>query len=151
MIDREARFRAANLVEQFWNGSITNDDLERSWPDSRDEGIRAVEDLVWTLYSDLKAHTIGEAETSNPRLMVIIPNCISFLRTSEEYKWPHSGTIQGAKRYPTWAVILSFGVLALWNRRAEAREQRYWVEMRAHGDVDAWPFSSKLEADPTVG
>jgi len=151
MIDREARFCAADLVEQFWNGSITNDDLERSWPNSRDEAIRAVEDLVWTLYSDLKAHTIREADTTDPRLVVIIPDCIAFLRTSKEYRYPHLGTLRGATRYTTWAVILSFGLLAFWNRRAEAREERYWAEMRAHGDVDAWPFSSKLEAGPTVG
>lgn len=151
MIDREARVRAADLVEKFWNGSITNDDLERSWPNSRDEAIRAVEDIVWTLYSDLKAHTIREAETSNPRLVVIVPNCIAFLRSSEEYRWPHLGTIQGAKRYPSWAVILSFGLLGFLNRRAEVNEERYWAEMRAHGDVDAWPFSSKLETGQTVG
>ena len=151
MIDREARYRAADLVEQFWNGSITNDELERSWPNSRDEAIRAVEDLVWTLYSDHKTHTVREAETSDPRLMVIIPNCIAFLRTDEKYTWPNLGTIKGAERYPSWAVILSLGLLGLWNRRADAREERYWMEMRAHGDVEAWPFSPKLGSEPNVG
>ena len=143
MIDREARDRAADLVEQFWNGIITNRELERAWPDSRDKAIFAVEDFVWTLYDDFATHTVNVADNSDPKLSRIIRDCIAYLRSDEMYTWPHFSTLKGAKIYPMWAVVVSLGLLGMWNRSTKYKEKRYWAEMRAHGDVDAWPFLQK--------
>ncbi|MCJ2128310.1 hypothetical protein [Methylobacterium sp. E-045] len=140
MIDREARDRAADLVEQFWSGLITNRDLERGWPESRDVALRAINDLIWTLYDDFETCPVRQAIRTDQKLSILIPNCVAFLRSDEIYTWPHSAIIKGVERIPLWAVILSLGTLSLWNRRAEAREERYWADMRAHGDVEAWPF-----------
>ncbi len=143
MIDRKARTRAAELVEKFWSGVITNRELERSWLDSHDSGVLAVEDIVWTLYDDFKVHTAHEEDRSDHKLSGIVSNCVAFLRSDEEYTWPHFGTCQGAGTYAPWAVSMSLGLLNLWNRVARAREEQYWTEMRAHGDVNAWPFTRK--------
>lgn len=67
-------------------------------------------------------------------------NCVRFLRSDEPYTWPYSGRVPGGERYPRWAVWASCGLLGLWNKVAAAREERYRRDMRAHGDVTAWPF-----------
>lgn len=151
MVDRKARDRAADLVEQFWHGLITNDELKRLWPNSRDNAILAVNGLVWTLYNDFETHTIRDANRADPKLGVLVPNCIAFLRSNETYTWPHGATIIGVKRYPTWAIVLSLGALGLWNRAAEDRERRYWADMHSHGDVEAWPFRWKSPSASKVG
>ena len=151
MIDREARNRAADLVDHFWGGLITNRDLERAWPESRDRSVRAVDDFIWTLYDDFEARTVRDDVRSDPQFGVLVPNCIAFLRSDETYTWPHVATIKGVERFPLWAVVLSLGALGLWNRRAEVRERQYWADMRAHGDVEAWPFTRKSPAAPMGG
>ena len=143
MIDRKARDRAADLVEQFWNGAISNRELERLWPDSDDRALLAVEVLVWTLYDDFKTHKVNPAYKSDPKLSKIVANCIAYLRSDEEYTWPHFSTLKDTNTYPMWAVVASMGVLGLWNRFAKDREKQYWAEMRSHGDVEAWPFLKK--------
>lgn len=140
MIDRDARDRAAALVEGFWSGTTTNRQLEAAWPGGKDKGLDAVFDFVWGLHDDFKEHAAREADRANPKLDGLIANCIRFLRSDEPYTWPHSGRVSGGERYSRWAVLASFGLLGLWNKAAAAREERYWRDMRAHGDVTAWPF-----------
>lgn len=140
MIDRDARNRAAALVEGFWSGTTTNRQLEAAWPSREDKGLDAVFDFVWGLYDDFKKHTAREADLANPKLNDLMANCVRFLRSDEPYTWPHSGCVPGGGRYPRWAVWVAFGLLGLWNRAAAAQEESYWRDMRAHGDVTAWPF-----------
>ncbi len=140
MIDRDARDRAAALVEGFWSGTTTNRQLEAAWPGGEDKGLDAVFDFVWGLYDDFKEHPAREADLANPKLNDLIANCVRFLQSDEPYTWPHSGSVPGGGRYPRWAVWASCGLLGFRNRAAAAREERYWRDMRAHGDVTAWPF-----------
>jgi hypothetical protein len=143
MIDRNARNQAANLVEGYWAGKISNDDLEDAWPNSKDRGVVAVFGFMWTLYDDLKTHFVHQEDVDNVKLNCIVKNCVEFLRSDDEYTWPHSAVIYGNVRYSRWAVIVSLGLLGWCNRLAAARERRYWNEMHAHGDVEAWPFTVK--------
>ena len=140
MIDRDARDRAAALVEGFWSGTTTNRQLEAAWPGDEDKGLDAVFDLVWGLHDDFKEHTAREADRANPKLDGLMANCVRFLRSDEPYTWPHSGRVPGGERYPRWAVWASCGLLGLWNKAAAAREERYRRDMRAHGAMAAWPF-----------
>jgi hypothetical protein len=140
MIDRNARDCAAILVEDFQAGRITNRTLEKRWPDTNDRGVRAIEDLIWSLYDDFKEHRIHKEDRENPELMRRIDLSTRFLRSDEAYTWPHYATVPCTRKVPRWAVMASIGLLSICNRLAERREQRYWRDMRAHGDVESWPF-----------
>lgn len=141
MVDRIGRDAAADAVERFWSGLITNDQLEGLWPNSRDRGIIAVESFIWLLYSDLKEHCVSEADKSDPQIAMRVSACIDFLRSDEEYEWPHFATPgSDTTIYPQWMVWMSFGLLGLLNRSTEKRIERYWRDMHAAGDVTAWPF-----------
>lgn len=140
MIDRDARNRAAILVEDFWNGSLTNRQFEAAWPYVDDRGLEAVFHFMWCLYDDFKEHTAHDADRADPKLNALVANCVRFLRSGEPYTWPHFSSVPGGEQYPKWAVWASFGVLKLWNRAAAATEERYWRDMHEHGDIAAWPF-----------
>ena len=140
LIDRDARNRAAALVESYWAGTTTNRQLEAAWPDSRDRGIIAVEGFVWTHYDDFKEHAADKADRANQKLNVLFGNCVRFLRSDEPYTCHHYSSPSFVTRYPRWAVWATLGLLNLWNKAAAVREEKYWREMHEHGDVAAWPF-----------
>jgi hypothetical protein len=143
MIDREARDRAAILVQDFWTGRITNRALEAAWPDSEDRGVLAVAVYVDLFSDDFEEHFIDKETAARAEASAIIMNCIAFLKSKELYSWLRFSVLSNAEQYPRWAVVASFGLLGLWNGLARTREARYWQEMHAHGDVDAWPFRCK--------
>lgn len=151
MIDRDDRDRAANLVEDYWNGAITNREFEERFPGSSDRGVEAVGDFIWHLYDDFKIHTVYEPDKVDPKLSAIVSNCVKFLRSDEDYTWPHFGMIDGRAAYPRWAVILSLGLLGLANRLKDPSEAKYWEDMRAHGDTDAWPFTKRADMNMRSG
>lgn len=132
MIDRDARNRAAALVEGFWSGTTTNRQLEAAWPSGEDKGLDAVFDFVWGLYDDFKKHTAREADLANPKLNDLMANCVRFLRSDEPYTWPHSGCVPGGGRYPRWAVWASRPARSLEQGRSRtggellARYARAW-------------------------
>ena len=140
MVDRAARDKAATAVERFWAGEITNDELEKLWPNSRDRAVVAVESFIWLLYSDLKEHRIRDEDKSDPEIALRVGTCIRFLRCDEEYGWPHLATPFGATLYSKRAVWASFGLLGLANHFEKKRIDRYWRDMNAAGDPTAWPF-----------
>ncbi len=140
MIDRDARNRAAALVEGYWAGTTTNRQLEAAWPNSRDRGIIAVEDFVCTHYDDFNEYAAGETDRANLKLNVIFENCVRFLRSDEPYNWPHYSLPSFGTRYPRWAVWATLGMLDLLNKTAVVREEEYRRKMQEHGDVAAWPF-----------
>jgi hypothetical protein len=141
MIDRPGRDAAADAIERYWAGLITNDQLESLWPNSRDRGIIAVESFIWLLYDDTREHRICDEDKSDPEMAMRVSACIDFLRSDEEYEWPHFANPRGhISIYPQWMVWASFGLLGLVNRSTRKRIERYWRDMHAAGDVTAWPF-----------
>jgi hypothetical protein len=143
MIDRTARDRAADVVARFLAGEITNRQLETLWPESSELGLLAVESYIWTLYDDLKVQRLQAKFSQDPHTVRLVTNCIRFLQSDEEYAWPHFATLR-VTYYPQWAVVASFGLFALANRRAAKREKRYWDDMNAAGDVSAWPCTAAV-------
>lgn len=141
MIDRRARDQAANAVAAFWSGEITNRQLEERWPDSRDRAVIAVESFIWLLYDDFKRHRVCDADRGDANISIRIHACLDFLRSSQEYAWPHLATPNyNQPIYPRWKVVASLGLLAISNYFAARSSERYWREMNAAGDVSAWPF-----------
>ena len=141
MIDRIGRDKAACAVERYWAGVISNRQLERSWPNSRDRGVIAVESFIWLLYDDFKEHRVRDPERSDPETACRVSACIDFLHSDGEYAWPHLAIPDGQTEvYSPWMVWASFGLLGLLNRSARKRIELYWRDMHAAGDVTAWPF-----------
>lgn len=141
MIDRIGRDKAADIVEKFWSGAISNDQLERLWPNSRDRGVIVVESFIWLLYHDHREHHISDINKIDPLTASRVSACIDFLRSDEEYAWPHFANPMGhTEIYPRWMVWASLGLLEILNRSSRRRIDRYWQDTHAAGDVNAWPF-----------
>ncbi|MGD0088509.1 MAG: hypothetical protein ABSE73_01185 [Planctomycetota bacterium] len=61
MVDRDAREKAAQLLQQFKAGLISNDRFEDGWPlTSQDPVLEAIRWTVWGSYDDLHEHRLGE-------------------------------------------------------------------------------------------
>ena len=140
VIDRPARDKAAYIVESYWAGEISNRRLEQLWPESQDRGVIAIDSYMWLLYDDMKEHCVGPKEKNDPETASRVAMCIEFLRSDEPYAWPHFAH-PGVLIHPKWMVWATFGLAGFSNYRAEKRIARYWRDMNAAGDTNAWPFT----------
>jgi hypothetical protein len=146
VIDRTARDKAAYIVESYWAGEISNRRLVQLWPDSRDLGVIAIDDFMWLLYDDTKEHRVRDQDKNDPELASRIAKCVEFLRSDEQYAWPHFAH-PGALIYPKWMIWASFGLAGISNYRASKRTEQYWRDMNAAGDISAWPFVKSPTGD----
>ena|SRR5277367_904048 len=110
MVDREARGRAGELLEEFGAGTISNDGLERDWPRSKDNAVREIRKAVWHLYSDLREHQLERS----PAGQDLIRRCIDFLRTDLEYRWPVASAWLVAASVPLGILTLGLSNRLLW-------------------------------------
>lgn len=162
MIDRCARDEAADILEKYWNGEITNYTLEYAWPPSQDRAIDEVFYFVWTLYSDCKEHKVRPADKVDPKISVLVPNCIRYLRADEEFEWPAEAAspetgmpfwlaslcglflarITGASTPEAliWVAIVTLFAWSVLTKPADGENKAHMDEMRKHGDLEAWPF-----------
>ena len=118
-MDLEARAKAAELLEAFLSGRLSNDELEAGWPESVDPALGEIRRAVWLTYDD-EREQIGPS--SDPEL---VRRCAAFMRTTEPYTWPVPRLWQRA--LGTCVGILTLGA----------------VKLRLAGPgIDApWPFS----------
>jgi hypothetical protein len=88
MIDNEKRAVACTLVEKFFNGEITNDDLADDFPSGRnDPALNGIYRQLWFCWDDTHTHKINERyKTGEAR--AFFERCISFLGSDVEYQWP---------------------------------------------------------------
>lgn len=141
MIDRHRRDRLAELLRQFVDGLMTNDDfedrLDRILDDPRpvrkweDKALWAIRSRAWFLYDDLRTHRMTGQWALSPEGHREIARWIVFLHSDCEYRWPVtnfislSGCLFG---------MLTFGL----------GPRLYGAIMRrrvgAMGDWDVWPF-----------
>ena len=106
----------------------------------------AVDDFVWTLYDDFEEHRITPEVLRRGQNNQLLLNCIAFLKGEEDYRYPFFSSLD-VEYFPPWAVWASFGLLGLLNARSRRREDRYWREMRAAGDIAAWPSTGQTVND----
>lgn len=85
MIETEPRKQAAELVEKFRDGAITNDQFVNAWPRSKkeDRALNAIYSMLWISYSDIRTHKLN----LTPEWRGIYDRCALFLRSDHEYKW----------------------------------------------------------------
>jgi hypothetical protein len=90
----ENRRKAADLLKDFFNGKITNDDYDNEYPDAHgDLGISVVYDRIWLYYSDLHTHFLDKTSLNNDDL-ALFKRCVTFLQTGLEYEGPPVRTRQ---------------------------------------------------------
>lgn len=89
MVDISKRKQAAVLIHQFVEGQISNDDYDSDFPDDTgDQGLLAVYDRLWLLYSDLAPSRLDKTSLTNDE-QAVIERCVLFLGTNLEYEGPH--------------------------------------------------------------
>ncbi len=88
MVDISKRKQATLLIRQFVEGQISNDDYDSDFPDdTKDQGLLAVYDRLWLLYSDLVPSRLTKTSLTNDEQSVI-ERCILFLENDLEYEGP---------------------------------------------------------------
>ena len=147
MVDAEARRRAAELVERFRDGTISNFEFDESWPrcDRRDRGLRAVKTMIWRFYSDLEEHTLteeGHMLTSDR--LDICDRCVLFMRSDLEYAWPEDNFL-GIGGLGIAGRIFTLGLSVFIDRALRRREERRLHAMQVIGENATWPFLTSRE------
>ncbi len=131
MIDRECRDEFADAIEQFANGFITNDELEKSFLSSEDKAIGALFWYgAWHLFSDLEEHKIEDKHELSIETKEHIERWICFLRSDLPYEWPDIFWVYNFPGY-----ILIFFTLGLLHFYAKS-------VIKKSGDTETWPFLS---------
>jgi len=86
MVDSRARRVASQLLRDFFDGKITNDEYNDQFPDSSaDSGLQVVYRRIWISYSDLHSHYLDRGALSQED-HALFGRCIAFLRTDLEYE-----------------------------------------------------------------
>jgi hypothetical protein len=126
MVAIEKRRKAAQLLLDFYNGGITNDQMEDAWPrDARDPILCRVFWTSWGLYSDLREEYIDPKLRRRYPTAKAIHRCLVFLKSGLEYEWVGFGLSKGP--VPRLLELLD--------------EHRRKIN-RA-GDQSVWPFYRK--------
>jgi hypothetical protein len=134
MIDRSARDKAAELLRQFLAGTITNFELENSWPSSADQVLREIEDTIWCFYDDFEEHAMRGGWKLPKEQKAISARWVLFLHSDEEYQWP-SIRFAGIRPLRSGWLARVIGLA----RRHEKKEAAFM----AAGEYAYWPFISK--------
>ena len=132
MIDRHAREIAAEALQKFMDGSISNEEYERRYPKSKDDpALWEIHVQVWFFYSDLKTHTLTGKHAPNAERRAFLERCILFLKSDAEFQWPR-------QKFRPW-----YGILRLlgFGRTLKRREE----EEMSIGDKEVWPFLKKAQ------
>ena len=143
MVDREARHSASAALRRFADGETTNDEFEFEYPDaskSHDRAIRAVDTMIWNLYSD-EVHRLTGTHAPDTEGRSLLQRCLLFLSSGKEYAWPVDNFIAVRGADPILNA-LTFGATG---RRKERHFQKMMDELAAAGDFSTWPFVSGEE------
>ena len=127
MLDRPSRDKAATMIRRLASGRLaaSDYDVDRDFK-SADEGVRAVLDAGWGLYSDYRDYRLRGEDALPPEGMAAVARCVLFLKTDLEYEWPplHPSLI---------TLLLALLTLGITVRRSRRRWER-------SGDHHVWPF-----------
>lgn len=128
MVDREARNKAAKVLQEFLlECSISNWQYDDRYPVSKaDPAVFCVYQQIWFWYDDTHEHRmLGEYRLS-PEHRDVIDRCLLFLESDLEYLWPpEKWNILGVL-FDITKYVLSFGTLQPAQRETSYNEQKYW-------------------------
>jgi hypothetical protein len=132
MVNRHARDIAADVLREFMEGSLSNQEYEKKYPRSKDDpALWEIYVQVWFLYSDVKTHKLTGKRAPNEEQRAFLERCILFLKSSNEFQWPRQ------KFRPWYGILRLLGFGRTLKRLDEA-------EMSI-GDKDVWPFLKKAQ------
>src|ERR1051325_4391171 len=117
MVDRLARNKLAEQIQALVENRLSTDDFSDSTPivvmESKDIGVRAVWEIMDSLYSDLTSQKFKDLNLHTNDLRKV-ENARLFLRTDFEYLWPPFPRYQGSWfSRALWAGALPVLVLAV--------------------------------------
>ena len=132
MVNRHNRDIAADLLRQFTEGSLSNQEYEKKYPRSKDDpALWEIYVQVWFFYSDLKTHKLAGKHAPNEEQRAFLERCILFLKSDYEFQWPR-------QRFRPWDGILRL----LGFKRTLKRQDESEMSI---GDKDVWPFLKKAQ------
>ena len=132
MVDRHARDIAADVLREFMEGSLSNQEYEKKYPRSKDDpALWEIYVQVWFFYSDVKKHKLTGKHAPNEEQRAFLERCILFLESANEFEWPRQ------KFRPWYGILRLLGFGRTLKRQEEA-------EMSI-GDKDVWPFLKKAQ------
>jgi hypothetical protein len=145
MVDVEARKQAADLVQKFRDGVITNDEFRDSWPrrknkeQARDRALGAINSMLWFTYSDTRSHKL----TLTSDLRSLYDRCYLFLKSDIEYKWQRDEFVA------SWVQafrVFTLGLSSFFDRPFARRLAEQPPSASQISGPDAiWPFYSAEE------
>ncbi len=130
MIDRQARDTAANVLQAFMDGTISNYKYEDGFPRSKgDPALHAIHVELWFYYSDIRQHKLIGKNALSPEARALYERSVLFLKSDLEFQWPPS------------QLKLRYGLLRLLGlgRSMKRREER----KAGVGEKQYWPFLKK--------
>jgi hypothetical protein len=89
MVDRGKRDSARDVLRNFIDCKLTNDEFHAQFPGSdHDLAVGAIRSNVWMLYSDLHTHKLAGNHTPNAEARALLERCVLFLDSGFEFEWP---------------------------------------------------------------
>ncbi len=142
MINRHNRERAASLIEQLRDGTLSNFDFEAQWPQCRsDRALKAIGSMLWRYYDDLFEHTLTEAYAVSGEAREIFDRCALFLFSDLEYLWPRDDFFDAGVDSGSGLLGLSDTCFDFPDCDPEGTG--------VGGDIAVWPFMRAAEFDQT--
>lgn len=136
-IETDKRLKAAELLEGFLEGVLSNDEFEDNWPQSAsDIALEQIAHHLSGTYDDMKEYRLIPDQI-DPELAATYRRSILFLRGSMEYSWPRQKTVGFID------ILLAMVTLGLVGLSKGAGRRRFAMA----GDLTAWPFLSKEDFD----
>jgi hypothetical protein len=129
MVDIEARRKAAELIDRFRRGEITNYQYEDAYPQSQDPALWAIQQQIWFFYSDVRKHRLTGKNALNARGLLLFDRSTRFLNTDLEYSYPPN----------KWDLLLP--VKNLWHMLT------FKPRPAVEPFPDFWPFESQEQLD----
>lgn len=132
MVNTEKRKMARRLLQGFFMGEITNDDLENNYPADRDDAaLGAIYERLWEYWDDRRARKIRPKDDLGDDACAVFERCIAFLGSDLEYEWPEIH----------W-FSFSTGLLRLvgLGKLTERKGREYLNQIGEHGNLEVWPF-----------
>jgi hypothetical protein len=141
MIDRNSRDKLALALRRYAAKRITNDQLEYAGGNSKDRGVRAVQDMAWRLYSDMHCHRAVGRHALDKDTRRAVARWVLFLRTDCEYSWPDHELRQAENRLDQFVRdIFTAG-------QSSKKKRQKWQDFHGAGDFDVWPFLHKNDEE----
>jgi hypothetical protein len=97
-VDQPARNKAAILARRWFEGTITNYELDDQWPwTSYDRGVVDIGTETWRYYDDFPEQTLTPQSLSKEELEVL-QRCLRFLESREPYLDPETDASAASAR-----------------------------------------------------